>query len=171
MNEETKKPIDGPLTPAQRLAMHRPTNTGDTGASLRRRRRAAGLTSTPQKPGAPKPTGGFDRIAAAKALRAQRARPQSKLKNAPPTKENLEILLKARDILREMTSVGSIGVGPQITGSRAHSTHGADMGKDTVPVQAPDKAMPKEKKKKKSVKKESFERFLDRVINEHQERR
>lgn len=172
MNEETRKPINVPLTPDQRLAMHRSTTTGDTGGSLRRRRRAAGLTSTPQKPGGPKPTGGYDRSARAAALRAQRARPQSKLKDAP-TKENLEILLKARDILREMTSVGSIGVGPQVTGSRAHSTHGADMGKDTVPVQAPDKAMPKEKKskKKKSVKKESFERFLDRVINEHQERR
>jgi hypothetical protein len=172
MNEETKTPINVPLTPGQRLAMRRPTNTGDTGAELRARRRAAGLTSTPEKPGAPKPTGGFDRIARAKALRAQRARAQSRLRDAPTTKENLEILLKARDILREMTGVGSIGVGPQITGSRAHSTHGADMGKDTVPVQAPDKAMPKEKKsKKKKVKKESFDRFLDRVINEHQERR
>ena len=84
--------------------------------------------------------------------------------------------MQARDILREMTSVGAIGVGPQVTGSRGYSTHGADMGKDTVPVQAPDKAMPTEKKAtkkkaaKKKVKKESFDRFLDRVISEHQER-
>ena len=84
----------------------------------------------------------------------------------------IDILLKARDILREVTSVGAIGVGPQVTGSRAYSTHGANMGKDTVKVQPVDKALRKTEKgksKKKKVKKESFELFLDRIINENQE--
>jgi len=86
---------------------------------------------------------------------------------------NLQILLQARDILREMTSVGAIGTGPQMTASRAYSTHGANMGKDTVPVKPVDKSMRKvekgkaSKKKAKKVKKESFELFLDRILNEH----
>jgi len=84
----------------------------------------------------------------------------------------IQILLKARDILREVTSVGAIGVGPQVTGSRGYSTHGANMGKDTVKVQPVDKALRKTEKgkpKKKKVKKESFDLFLDRIINETQE--
>jgi hypothetical protein len=87
--------------------------------------------------------------------------------------ESLEILLQARDILREMTSVGAIGVGPQMTASRAYSTHGADMGKDTVKIEPVDKALRKTEKgkakKKKKVKKESFELFLDAILNETQE--
>lgn len=87
--------------------------------------------------------------------------------------ESLEILLQARDILREMTSVGGIGVGPQMTASRAYSTHGADMGKDTVKIEPVDKALRKTEKgkakKKKKVKKESFELFLDAILNETQE--
>lgn len=87
--------------------------------------------------------------------------------------ESLEILLQARDILREMTSVGAIGVGPQMTASRAYSTHGADMGKDTVKIEPVDKSLRKTEKgkakKKKKVKKESFELFLDAILNETQE--
>ncbi|MCW4027886.1 MAG: hypothetical protein NWE76_10445 [Candidatus Bathyarchaeota archaeon] len=87
--------------------------------------------------------------------------------------ESLEILLQARDILREMTSVGTIGVGAQVVGQRAFSTHGADMGKDTVKIEPVDKALRKTEKgkakKKKKVKKESFELFLDAILNETQE--
>lgn len=83
---------------------------------------------------------------------------------------NLQILLQARDILREATTVGAIGTGPQMTASRAFSNHGADMGKDTVKVEPVDKSLrkveKKGKKKGKKVKKESFELFLDRIINE-----
>ena len=83
---------------------------------------------------------------------------------------NLQILLQARDILREATTVGAIGTGPQMTASRAFSNHGADMGKDTVKVEPVDKSLrkveKKGKKKGKKVKKESFDLFLDRIINE-----
>ncbi len=89
------------------------------------------------------------------------------------TSDQKLILQQAREIIREMTSVGAIGVGPQMTASRAFSTHGANMGKDTVPVKPVDKSMRKvekskaSKKKAKKVKKESFELFLDRILNEH----
>ena len=85
----------------------------------------------------------------------------------------VQILLQARDILREVTGVGGIGVGPQMTASRAFSTHGADMGKDTVKIEPVDKALRKTEKgnakKKKKVKKESFELFIDAILNETQE--
>lgn len=89
------------------------------------------------------------------------------------TSDQKLILQQARDIIREMTSVGAIGTGPQVTGPRGYSTHGANMGKDTVPVKPVDKSMRKvekgkaTKKKAKKVKKESFELFLDRILNEH----
>lgn len=150
--------VNVPLTPSQRIA-------------LNRRGEGRRAPSSSKGPGAYKPGGPVFRRVGGKVINVAASGTTSTTK--PTTKENIEILLKARDILREMTTVGSNGVGAaRVTGSRAHSTHGADMGKDTVPVQAPDKAMPKEKKsKKKKVKKESFDRFLDRVINEHQERR
>lgn len=85
----------------------------------------------------------------------------------------VQILLQARDILREVTGVGGIGVGPQVTANRAFSTHGADMGKDTVKIEPVDKALRKvekgKAKKKKKVKKESFELFIDAILNETQE--
>ena len=77
---------------------------------------------------------------------AEKERRSKGIKKREMENSNLQILLQARDILREMTSVGGIGVGPQMTASRGYSTHGAVMGKDTVKVAPVDKALSKVEK-------------------------
>jgi hypothetical protein len=91
---------------------------------------------------------------------------------------NLQILLQARDILRELkeTTVGMIGTNAAVQAGRAYSTHGANMGTDNVSVAPVDKALrnveqakkpktAKKPKKGKKLKKESFEMFLDRILD------
>jgi len=92
---------------------------------------------------------------------------------------NLQLLLRARDLMREMTGVGSLGTGPSISAGRVFRTNAAPMGKDNIPIQkskeSPKTNAPKmkaakkkkdDKKKKKKLKKESYEFFLDAVVNE-----
>lgn len=133
-----------------------------TQAGLAKKRKATDVMNTPA--GAK-----FAKRAHRSAINRMRQRRGAE----PLAKEQVQILLQARDILREVTGVGGIGVGPQMTASRAYSTHGADMGKDTVKIEPVDKALRKTEKgkakKKKKVKKESFELFLDAILNETQE--
>ena len=96
-------------------------------------------------------------------------------------KEHVETLIKARDILREMTSVGGIGVG-QMAGSanKAYDVDARPMGKDVPPIKGVDKSMRKiskstakkklaKKSKKKAVKQEAFQRMLDSVLSNVQQ--
>jgi hypothetical protein len=93
--------------------------------------------------------------------------------------EQLNILQQARDIMREVTAVGGIGVG-KMDGSanKAYDTNAKPMGKDMVAVAPVDKSLsktskkltPKAKKKaKKKVKTESLDLFLGRIITESQQ--
>ena len=99
-------------------------------------------------------------------------------------KEQRETIRKARAILDEMTAVGGIGVG-KMGGSanKAYDDDGKPMGEDGVKIEPVDKSMKKldnskskkkpakkkaAKKKEVSVKKESFENFLNLIINETQ---
>lgn len=144
-------------------------------SNINKMRRQRGASELPEKPASQAPVRRRRRAlkpsemaARARAKRLGTTSSEPKLESA-----QIDILLKARDILREVTSVGAIGVGPQMTASRAYSTHGANMGKDTVKIQPVDKALRKtekgKSKKKEKVKKESFELFLDRIINENRE--
>jgi hypothetical protein len=100
------------------------------------------------------------------------------------TKEQREIIQKARAILDEMTSTGGIGVG-KMSGSsnRAYDTDGKPMGKDDVKIEPVDKSLRKldkskstkkgkkkvaKKKKELKVTKESFENFLSLIVTESQ---
>ena len=167
----------------------------DQWAATRARRKAhtdaRGVKTRGAKPDAPKSPGqpnqnrmdrkralkpaSQDRLAMLKKKRedAEKERRAQGIKKREMQNSNLQILLQARDILREMTAVGSIGVGPQMTASRAYSTHGANMGTDNVKVEPVDKSHSKTekkgKKKGKKVKKESFDLFLDAILNETQE--
>lgn len=145
-------------------------------AKAHRERRGVKTRGTTPAPTTPSPANRMAMLKKKREAEEKRRRSKGIQKRKQLTfkgMESLEILLQARDILREMTSVGSIGVGPQMTASRAYSTHGADMGKDTVKIEPVDKALRKTEKgkakKKKKVKKESFELFLDAILNETQE--
>jgi len=117
------------------------------------------------------------KIDAAKA--EKKAKKASKL-----TKEQREIIQKARAILDEMTSAGGIGAG-KMSGSsnRAYDVDGKPMGKDDVKIEPVDKSLRKldtsksskkgkkkaaKKKKELKVTKESFENFLNLIVNESQ---
>ena len=103
------------------------------------------------------------------------------------TKEHLEILARAAEIIGEMTAVGSIGANMAGSSNRDYDTDAKPMGKDNVKIapigkqmrsvkqsQGPngDKLKPvakKKGKKKSKLAKESFENFLDSVISEAQQ--
>ena len=115
----------------------------------------------------------------------------SKPQNSSITRKQYAVLKEARDILREVTSAGGIGMGS--SANRAFDAQGPAMGKDTPPIKGVDKnAYPKMKKgsskkvtKKEKAKKDkdekaekaekgvkvkmensSFERFLHNIVNE-----
>lgn len=106
----------------------------------------------------------------------ERRRRSQGVKRRETTAENVQLLLRARDIMKEMTSVGAVGVGP--ANGRFFRNQAAPMGKDNVPIgkskESPKTNAPKmkpvkkkdDKKKKKKLKKESYEYFLDAVVNE-----
>lgn len=90
--------------------------------------------------------------------------------------EAVDALLLAREILQEMTTCGSIGV--NMAGGKkklkmkkkgSNVSGPANMGEDNVQIAPPDKSMPKEKKstsKGSKIKKESFDAFIDSILNE-----
>ena len=104
------------------------------------------------------------------------AKNESMWQNMKP--EDIEILNKAKEIIDEMTSVGSIGVNMQGSANKAYDNNAKPMGQDNVKVAPVGKEMrsvkrevPKpvaKKKKKGKLAKESFENFLDSVISEAQ---
>ena len=105
------------------------------------------------------------------------------MQNSNLSREQMLILTQARDIMREVTSVGGIGTkqGTQVPGTRATFTqdnNGKPMGKDMVPVAPVDKSLKKtgktltptkKKAKKKGKKNESLDLFLNRIISETQQ--
>tara|TARA_R110000824_G_scaffold40466_1_gene121291 strand:+ start:3736 stop:5109 length:1374 start_codon:yes stop_codon:yes gene_type:complete len=122
-----------------------------------------------------------------KGIDATRAKKKAKKKAKAAsklTKEQREIIQKARAILDEMTSVGGIGAG-KMSGSsnKAYDTDGKAMGKDDVKIEPVDKSLSKldkskspkkgkkkvaKKKKELKVTKESFENFLSLIVTESQ---
>jgi len=100
------------------------------------------------------------------------------MENSNLSQEQRLILTQARDIMREVSAVGGIGVGKMDGSSnKAYDANAKPMGKDMVPIASVDKSLsktskkltPKAKKKaKKKVKTESLDLFLHRIISESQ---
>jgi hypothetical protein len=104
-------------------------------------------------------------------------------------KEHLEILTQAKQIIDEMTAVGSIGANMAGSANKDYDNNAKPMGEDGVKIEPVDKSLrktdkpinlkkstkkaaktaPKKKKKKEiAVTKESFENFLNLVVTEAQ---
>ena len=111
---------------------------------------------------------------AKKKDRSVKSKKEKAAENASLTRKQLAILLEARDILREVSTVGMVGV----TGSRAYDNDGPEYdGGDKPKIQPVDKSLrktskttkAKKAKKKTKVRKETFDLFLSRVIDTVQE--
>lgn len=106
-----------------------------------------------------------------------------KAKDESLTREQVGTLKRALTILKEVTSAGGIGTtqGANMHGSanRAYDADAKPMGKDTPKIVPVDKSLRKVSKalkakraaKNKKVKKEAFERFLNRILSDAQTRK
>jgi len=122
----------------------------------------------------------FARDAHAKALQRSRDKGKSgitKLQSANLSRKQHAVLKEALSILREVTSVGGIGMGG--SANKCYDADAKPMGKDTPPIKGVDaslkkmtkkgsKKVPKKtsKKDKKEMENSSFSRFLDGIVNE-----
>lgn len=100
--------------------------------------------------------------------------------NSSITRKQHAVLREALEILQEATSSGGVGTSMAGSANKCYDADAKPMGKDNVPIADADKSLKKVKKgdkkkaKKKAAKKEeakmeSFDTFLDKVLNDAKE--
>jgi len=179
-----QKPRTSPVPPEQAAAgqarddQRKAARTAHIAAANKRnreeraRRKTIGSQSGPVKPEPATPgTAGAENAS---------LYPRTKLQSANLSRKQHAVLREALEILQEATSSGGVGTSMAGSANKCYDADAKPMGKDNVPIADADKSLKKVKKgdkkkaKKKAAKKEeakmeSFDTFLDKVLNDAKE--